>query len=416
MFANFKKTFNKEKLQSEQKLPQVLVDYFSEKYLPKGFKYIWNERGGYVAIDGENSLQRMKIEGLSPVLTDSQKTILGDNYSLNDLFDYSYNAQTPIRLKLIKGEHIIINDKKIKLTDWIKSPNGLIEKVDKSSFLLFPPKFPKPFTLELGCTEYKRNYEFRQIPNESVNVMAFEMTRELPFKLKYFVNPSEKRFSFNISFNLELVSSVQELVETGTIFNSFGNGEGYINGERIVVGDAGFEQHKFNTKVLSFWNKVLQIGKKMGKEYDLYRDAIDFNTVCKVELLYQSLINCEPVRDVIKVDYLLSDKDTCVSKEEYNDLIGKQIWYGVEMITNIEAIFIHEQLPVILGINNAIVTNIESTEEGYKLLLGDTSKEEKKYVSALLFKDMNDLNEYKNKNKDRIIGIFKDAKSPKELL
>lgn len=419
MFADFKKTFNKEKLQSEQKLPQVLVDYFSEKNLPKGFKYVLNKSGGYIAIDGENSLQKMKIEGLSPVLTDSQRKILGDNYSRDDLLNYSYNAQKPIQLKLVEGEHIIINGKKIKLTDWMKLPygfHGLIEEVDKSSFILFPHEFPKPFTLELGCAEYRRNYEFHQVPNESVKVMAFEMTRKFPFALKYFVNPSEKRFSFNISFNLELASSIQELVETGTIFNSFGYGKGYINGERILVGDVGFEQHEFNTKVLSFWNKVLQIGRKLGKEYDLYLDAIDFNTVSKIELLFQSLINCKPVRDVIKVDYLLSDKDTFGSEREVSDLIGQRIWYGVETITDIDTMSIHEKLPMILGINNAVVTNIEPTEKGYKLILGDASKEEKKYVSALVFKNMDVLNEFKNKNKDSIMAILNYAKSPKELL
>ena len=130
-------------------------------------------------------------------------------------------------------------------------------------------------------------------------------------------------------------------------------------------------------------------------------------------MLYQSLVNCEPVRDVIKVDYLFSDSDSDI---EFNELIGESIWYGVETTLNIDAIFIKEELPAIMGINNATITCIEPSDKGCKLILGDDPNGGKRYISALLFKDMDELNEYKARIGDRVSSILNNAKSPEELL
>lgn len=419
MFADFSKTFKEENTKNKQELPQSLVDYFSRTILPDGLKYQSNGHGEYVAIDSETNTQKITLGGLSPILTKEQEAVLGKNFSCEDIFDYSYNAQKPIPFKLINEGYITINGKQIKLVDWIKSPNSFHDKmtiVDKGELLLFPSPFPKPFSLELGCKEYKRTYEFHRIPNESVHAMAFEATEKQAFGFKYYVDTFEKTFSFTISFDINLTSSVQDLVETITLYNAFGKGEGTIMGNPLSIKKAEFEKYEFNPKTLDFWKKVLAIENILGEKYELFYDAIDINTVYKVELLYQSLVNHIPVRDVIKIDYLTSADNFNECENEFRNVMEEPIWYGLETMMEFNAITIKEKLPIIIGINNAIIKSIEPQEIGCRIVLGDKSPTEKKYTSAIFFKDVEALNEFKNEYNERLIDIFTNAKSPEEFL
>ena len=132
---------------------------------------------------------------------------------------YSYNSQNPIPLQLKKEGYILLNGEDFPIDKIRYNPYCPVTIVSGKMFM-YPPKFPKPFTLTIGGKKYSRQLTFHRIPNESVHIAAFESQNEQPLMVQYFLDQPKHTISFNISFNLPYATTVRDVVESTSIFNS----------------------------------------------------------------------------------------------------------------------------------------------------------------------------------------------------
>ena len=73
-------------------------------------------------------------------------------------------------------------------------------------------------------------------------------------------------------------------------------------------------------------------------------------------------------------------------------------------------------LPVLQCIYNVKIKDIQKKELKTRIVLEDESDEKKQYNCSMIFKDIEKLNEYKNKEFYEIINIFNNAKTIEEYI
>ena len=214
MFVDFNRVF-KGKPQSQLAVPPALIEYLNRS-LPEGVKYVADENGNCVITGTDNSFT---LGGFSLDLTDEQKKILGKHYTDKDVYEYSYNAQQPIRLSLIKDGYVLLNGQEFPVKEMAYNPLASIKCVS-GSFWLSPPRLPDPFEIKVGCDKYERTLKVSRVPNNSISIWAFESEKEEPLCLKYFADRKTQRMTLNISLNLGRAKSVKDIVESTSIYNA----------------------------------------------------------------------------------------------------------------------------------------------------------------------------------------------------
>lgn len=410
MFVDFNRVF-KNKSQTQLSVPPVFINYMN-RLLPEGVKYVVAEDGNCVITGTDNSFS---IGGFSFELTDEQKRILGKNYTDKDVYDYFYNIQKPIPLTLKKDGYILLNGHEFPVEKMAYNPLAPITYVS-GSFCMFPPEFPDPFEIKVGCDKYERTLTVSRIPHNSVSIMAFESRKEDPLYIQYFVDKKKQSLTLNISFNLEKAESIKDIVESTSIYNAYLEGKGTLSGHKLDAKLCTDNVKKFNENSILFWEKVLKIEDYLEVSFIPPKGNVDSHTICLVEQLYQNFINKIPIRDNRKINHIDGKWDNEDTENNINESIGNPLFFEFEVLSNIDLFGIRIELPSLVCVFNAVLQDYVTKGEKQQLLLADESKEKERYTSIMCFKTDEELAEYKAKGNDEIINIFRDAKRPQEYL
>lgn len=409
MFVNFNKAFNS-KPETKISIPPALIQHLN-KSLPSDMEYIVNDDGNCAVTSKSGNFN---IGGFIFKITESQRKILGTNFTNEDLFQYFYNSQKPIPLELEKDGYILLNGKEFPIEKLNYNPYVPIKHV-KGKFMMYPPKFSNSFIIKVGNEKFERELEVTRIPNESVSAVAYESKRDNALYVKYIIDNEEPNFSFTISFDLSKARNVEDIVESTSIYNSFVDNRGRIF-ETIIKANEKSNARKFDERSILFWEKVLKIEKILAVRFIPTKEDIDFETICLVERLYQNLVNNIPVRDNQTIDAINGEWNFKKSKEEIKNSIGHPIFFEFEATNDIELFGVKINLPCLIEVFDSILSGFEINDGKHKIILSDVSEDKNRYTSMLCFKNEKELKEFKEKDVNERTNLFKQAKKPQEFL
>lgn len=411
MFVDFDKVFNN-KPQTQMKVPEALVQYLSEQ-LPTGLKYIADEDGScrIASVEGKP----ITIGGFVYKPTERQQQVLGEKYTVQDVLDYSYNAQQQIGLSLKRDGYILLNGEEFPVEKLQYHPYNPLTFVSGSIYMQ-PTSFPSPFSLTIGNGKYERTLQISRVPNESVSIAAFESEKECVLYTSYYIDEKKHHMTMSISFNLTYAHTVRDIVEATSIYNSFLDGKGFMGSKPFESKLTEADAHRFDQSSLEFWEKVLLIEDYLGTAFIPPHRDIEFEEMCIVELLYQNLIQTMPVRDMNRIDSIDGTWDF-TSEKDIRESIGQPLFFEFTAVRSIELFGIKLKLPCLLRIFNAILAGISEEGNTKKIILDDQNCDKPRYTSFLCFKDEADMKKYEEStDRDISISQFHAAKRAGEYL
>lgn len=409
MFVDFNRVFNG-KPQTELKIPDAMVKHLSAN-LPQGVRYRATEDGNCEIIsEGES----VTIGGLLFIPTEDQRKILGKKYTHDDVLKYSYNAQKPIPLQLKKDGFIMLNGEEFPV-DRIRYNPYCPVSIVSGKIYMYPHPFPKPFPLTLGSKKYTKQLMFQRVPNESVNIAAFESQAGQALTVHYWVDELKQTISFNMSFNLSYAKTIRDIVEATSIYNAFVDGEGLFCGTPLIANIDTSKVKRYDPESLAFWEKVLLIEDSLGVVFEPPQEDVDFTTISTIETLYQNLINGNPIRENKKIDSLDGEWDM-VGNKHVQDSIGKAIYFEFQATSHLSLFGVDMALPCVIGIFDSVLSNYTVRGKKYKLVLEHLSDEKHMYTSTLRFKTEQELSDYMNGDRNHRISALHDAKTAQNYL
>lgn len=409
MRSNFNKVFNNPLPQSSQKIPDSYAKYISQA-LPKGLRYVSIGEGA-CAIADENG--EYTISGLIFCPTEEQKKVLGENYSFDDVLRYIENSQHPMKLIPPESGVVKINDNDIEFKEIMKFPFLNIDTT-KSFYVMIPPKFPDPIPVTIGGGVYEYGLILSRIANNSINTQVYESDHSnKPISVRICVNTSNNDIQFTMSCKPQIAKKVKDLAISLSIYNDFIDGKGKFNGN--IIPNENPEMKKFDSNLVNFWVKVMEISNKLELEFVPSSENISELTVFNVERVYQNLINGTPVRSLKNIETLeVSEQDDGVC---LNDLIGKCFGIAYETVEHFDFFGNRFELHELVGVCDAVIDSAISKCNGSTtVVLRDKSQNEKRYVSVLGFKNQEELDEFRKNNFDNMMNILSNAKSIMDLV
>ncbi len=407
MFVDFDNIFNDDP-KSQFSIPPKYIDFLN-KDLPKGIKYVLDERGN-CTISSEES--EIKIGGMKVILNEEQKKVLGNNYQLNDVLDYSYNSQQKIEIEPIEKGFIMLNDKRFPIDKLEYNPLNPIELVD-GKFYLIPPKFDCAIQLKLSDGKYQRIMNISRIPNNSIKIWSFQSSKEEPLQISYTMNNNNKEVKINVSFNLNYANSIRDIVESVYIYNAFIDGKGYLQNTLIKAKLDNKQCNKYDEKSALFWEKVLKIESEINKRFIPPKGNIEYEQILEIEELYQMIILKNPIRDKNVISAITAN---CEYKKDIDDCINKPLFFQFDATYSTDIFGCKINLPALLMVFNSKIVKIEKDKNESNIILEDESDEKKRYTAIRCFKNQEELEKYKEKVNKDIIKIFKEAKMAYEYL
>lgn len=384
MFVDFNSVFKK-KTQKEMPIPPSLLEHMSNS-LPDGLKYEALSDGScHIIAESGN----VSISGLVFKPTPEQKSIIGDNYTYDDVMKFSYNSQQAICFESQTPGTIIINGNSVPAEKFVVKPFSPIE-VKKSSFYIMPSAFPAPFSVEVASPKYKRTLNIHRVANPSVDISKYESENNEPLVLTYYMNSSTKTVSLTASLKLNNARTIQDIVEAVSIYNAFIDGIASIAGTTMRRGVTNSEENKFNEESIVFWEKVMEIEKILDISFVPPKNDIDYKTMCLIEQLYQSLVHQKSTRE--------SRRTTSISGEWNSDMdhqldgrIGKKQFM----------IFAGEQKQKLLGVDfvvyliagqcNAIIANYTVSNGKYTIEFDDIDSDNPFFTAVRYFKTKDEM-------------------------
>ena len=409
MLLDFDKVFN-DVPQTELQIPEALVTYLS-KQLPDGLKYALDKNGIHVETKGKEPI---RLSGFICEPSDEQRAILGEDYTAQDVMDFSYNAQEPIPLKMKRDGYILLNDQEYPIERLRYNPHNPIKYIEGSAFV-YPAPFGEPFELVIGCEEYQRKIRVKRIPHRSVHTLAFETVGESPLFVSYCLNEMEQKMTMSMSIDLSYAPTIRDYVECISIYNAFLEGKGTFVGKPITTKLLTQHIRKFDERSLSFWKKVLEIEGVLDIKFTPPREDIDLDSACSIELLYQNLIHQIPIRDTNKID-TIDGQWNVERKNDIRDSIGQVLYFEFEAAFCISVFGVDLNLPCLLKVFHAKLNDIVDQEDKQVLILKDESIDKPRFTSMLCFKDRESLKEYRDRQHNDVLKLFHDARRAREYL
>lgn len=413
MFVDFNKVFGKTP-QAELQIPQALIEQLSAK-LPDGFIYVADSNNNLtITPDGKNDL-KLTIKGMVLEPTDQQKKILEKNFSFEDIMRLSYNSQKPVPVKFKNEKYVNINGKDILIEQLSYNPFKQCEFVIDSTYI-FPSPFPPAFSITIGNENKCIELSIKRIPNDSLDIMAFKSDDSKCLSIIYYINPEIGYLSMTMNISLDKANNVQEIIDTIEIYNAFIEGKGYIFNSRIETRLDVANARRYDDEALEFWKKVKKIEDILHIIFDIHRNEIGFENICDIEEIYQNIVNKTPIR-CNKCINTITSKWEFSKDDTVKNILGKPIYFEFDGKTTYKLFDQDIELLCIVGVFNAVLTRYEKNEATNEctLFLENESDEKQMYTSTLGFLSEEELINYKEVTKDRIIQ-FRDAKKSHEYL
>ncbi len=413
MFVSFNKVFNK-KPQSQTEVPQAMLDYMNNQ-LPKGIKYISSDDGRCTIVSESGSFT---LGGLIFRPTEEQKKILGKNYTYNDVTAYFYNAQKQMPLELKRDGYITLNGQDIPIDQISYNPMLPSVKYVSGSFMAFPQKFPPPFSLIVGVTNgsYSRTLTVSRIPNESVHVAMFQSKENEPLMIKYSIDEKNNKLKMSLIIDLKYAKTIRDIVESTMIYNAYLSGDASLCGTPLDVITYDGSAEKFDLKSALFWEKVMKIEECLSVSFVPPMEDVSNDDIILVEELYQNLVNHVPIRDTQKLTSIGGNWDLNDANRDIKNSVGLAIFFQFHSIVEAELFGVKFSLPILTGVCNARIKEINTKEGKPKLVLEDESEEKKQYVCTMFFLSEGEMKAYIAMGINEMVKIFETAKTVREYL
>ncbi|MCH5298092.1 MAG: hypothetical protein J1E85_10555 [Ruminococcus sp.] len=404
MFLDFNKLMKQEE-ETKTEIPDALVEYLNQK-LPEGVSYYKTENGDYRLASTSNG--NFTMGGLVFKPNEHQKKILGDKCSFDDVLEYINNSQKPMRVGSYDGQNILINGEKIPLKDFFLSPYFDINE-DTFIQFIYPQKFPKPHAITLSCDDINVQIYIQRVANDSIHEKVFESVENefLFFRLK--LNDDSHFFSITIRLNIEQIDRVDKLIKGMKICNAFTSGKLKIDGNLIEWDEDNLQENKFERETIKFWEKLLKIEELLNLKFIPNGKEVTYQIASDVEKLYQCLINKVPFKEEKNFNTISGNWN---AETEVKENIGKPIL----LTFDVETFNLYEQefdLFYRIYAFNCVFDRFEKEDNGKSTIsLKDLDDEKTRYMSTLLFKSKEELDNYDFKNN---VEKFQNAKTYSEF-
>lgn len=408
MFVDFDQVFN-DKTNSQSRIPEATIEYLNSK-LPEGLKYERTEDDQLI-VTSEG--KKLVFGGWKLAPNEEQKKVLGEHFADEDIINYSYNAQQPIALKLKKDGYITINGNEFPVSDLRYNP--LIPmKYENGSFCLIPMKFPSPFQVAVGCDGYEQNLTVSRVPNESIDVMEFESSKDHCLVMNFKVNQATQKMTIRLSYNSLKAKTIREIVESIKIYNAYMVGKGYFCHKKleseVIEKDAG----KIDSILEQFWEKALLVEEELDLKFVPPQSSLDGETVQIVDMLYQNLVKHNPIKSKDKLKQL-DGKWDALEKKEIEEKKCTPLYFEFESTAAFNLFEIEFCLPGIIGIFDAVIKELREQGDSQQLILEDAASNRPRYAVKLWCKTTEEVKRYRTEDHDELLDAFHKAKTLEEL-
>lgn len=400
MLVNFKNTFKKNKKSTI--VPSILIKHLNNS-LPTGYEYK-STKDGELVLTAENNI--MNLGGFIFNLNESQKKVLGKKYSLDDVLKYSYNSQEPISLKLEKKGYVKLDGKEIEIKLLHYDFFNPI-KFDEKSIKMYPYEFPNPFVLTFGNDIYNKEIKIRRIPNKSINVYSFCSVDDESLIIKYTYDTMKNKLDLNFSFDLNNAKSIDEIIITLELYNSFIDGNIKINNQIIQNVNSGKDEDmKIKDTAIIFWKRTKAIEKLLKVSFDLNNFTVTDEIYSSVNELYANLLLEKPIREKNTINSI-NGQWTNDQIKEMNLSIGQSLYFEFEAKKEFLLFNRKVVLHSLVNIFNSKIKEITSDT----IILEDENEEKSRFTSSMCFLSYNDMKAFQNKDTNERITLFYNAKS-----
>lgn len=312
MFFNHKKSVFKKPI-STAITSHSAIEFYNQ-FAPQGTKYKVNDDKSLILEIPNNA--KIKIVNAKFILTDEQKSILGEDYQNSDVLNFMENSQQPIKIKFDNNNGgVFLNGQKISFNDVYKTL-GNIEFKDEELYI-FPQKFPPAHEIEIKSGRMVRRFKIQRVPNPSVSIMKFESINNKIMKITILLNTINNSMSISIIYNIKFAKSAKEIYHAYNFYLGMLKGKCEVANNKINIGDEYLSEIMNFQSLTNFWKKVSEIEEKTRiKLLPTEEKDFDFETIKTVEILFQSL--CK--KNVIRINEKLNsvEMDETFDEEKIN--------------------------------------------------------------------------------------------------
>lgn len=357
MFSNFKDTFVK-KPQFMMKTPESVLDVIS-KDLPEGFRYI-EDHDGFCRLDCDG------VMDFTPVcirLPEEAKPLFAqkNNFSMNDVVAYAYNAQQNIDLIPDKDGCYTVNGQKIAADKFIIAPMKNWQLKDGRMCITAPP-FPPPFPIEVAGNGFSLTLMVQRQPVNSITEVKIATVEETALSMNYSFDPTKKNGKMKINITMRSSKSVSDVLASKEIFNAFIQGKGTLCGMPIKT-DEENQVSVVPDEVIQFWHKIVEIEKVFNVKFDASQELV-FEDVKRVEELYRCLIEKEPFKTYLKDNTVRGTGKFDEILNEEGIKVGKEILFEYEERIQMELLGVVLKFSALVGIFDSMIGEIKMPEDG----------------------------------------------------
>ncbi|MCC0762731.1 hypothetical protein IR151_06940 [Clostridioides sp. ES-S-0006-03] len=398
MFANFNKTFKKEKF----RIPNSVLAEISKRSLPKGINYIHVDNGVCV-VDEDFSNIELKLENPSGF----------EGNTTQELLEYSYRNQEPIKIK----------DGRIKLDENILKLNNLVclpfEKEEKAkNFFLIPSQF-REFKIFIESNNYKKKILMKRQKYNDKEKQVFKNINDDSFVISYIIDNSMNNITFDININLDKSKDSKEAIMNLNIYKDFLNGIININ-DFVLEAKVKINKKEIRAvkSMISFYERILELEKIININIKPLH-TIYSNDLINIEKLYRSFFENKPYKEYINLNEIEMTFDKKIDENELDKKLNEDT-NSIIQFCNTEGINLLKtdlEFDSITCFGNISIEDVELISEDevyiYKIKIKNY-RDKRIYKSTIHFKNELEREKYLNSDVD-VTKELSEAKTIKEV-
>ena len=190
------------------------------------------------------------------------------------------------------------------------------------------------------------------------------------------------------------IDSYEEYITVLEFMQSMFDKGMFINDNRIFYPQEKTDDYNSREELINFYKMVVEIEKKLETHFPV--KSITNTDYENVYLLYNTLVLKKPVKKYQNVLNLSYDKAKLVDEEidELKKHTGQKIFVEYYETKTLKLFSQELELCQIKAIFNLMVESVEENLKENKLYVNFKNNEEKKFISILIFKDMDELRSF----------------------
>ena len=412
--STFSKNF-KNKNQSQGFIPKPILDNLNSE-LKNNLEYVYCGDDTYILTSNSDEM-KIKIKNFDVQNIEEIKHKLGkDNIRMDELLEYSYNAQKELILlpkenfeQYING--VLVDNSKFMLS---KSPVAL----NKGKYFITPPKMDTIIKLTIGSKNNQKEIEFYRRPIESLKKVRFSTGNNENIYVEYIIDMTQKIINFTIKSNDNNIKSIDEYIEVNEYIRDIWIDGLYI--ENLLVSTEKNDLYVKDIKnKINIWKKVKEIKELLNLEFDIKSFDLEKEDLEHIFILYKALIEKKAVKRYEKIEKF-SYKYDQIDGDMIEDLekIRDTSIYLEHECTYILKLFEKEyEFYGVIGYFNICISKIEENEKQYDVYIKNY-KDKNMYSGMILFQNKDEVSEFikNSKHMDKLrkaVSIFEEFEGNK---